>query len=200
MASPLLCPQRTQARERRMRGHDDAGAITGRKARDPTRDGADADAHPPPWLPHSATARGTPVTAPHVRMVLGRDRVRGRESIGRSSETPRLLDRTTAIPSAYARKHLRSHPPNRPHPSRRTPAFSPPRRALLLGRRRLRALVTAKNWGKRCMSGRERVQVTPQGDCRRVWASWLARGGRHGNAKRPGLPRAVRLMRCSRRT
>ena len=27
-------------------------------------------------------SQGMPVTAPHVRMVLGRDRVRGRESIG----------------------------------------------------------------------------------------------------------------------
>src|SRR5215475_8757676 len=53
------------------------------------------------------------VTASHVRMVLGRDRVRGRESIG-GSFSPTVQDRSRAIPSTYARKH--SSGPGSPGP------------------------------------------------------------------------------------
>src|SRR6516162_9632521 len=55
--------------------------------------------------PRPRVAAGTMlVTASHVRMVLGRDRVRGRESTGRSF-TPGFQDRSRPIPSTYARKH-----------------------------------------------------------------------------------------------
>src|SRR5262249_24880032 len=57
-----------------------------------------------PWLPLRVAAGATLVTASHVRMVLGRDRVRGRESTGRSF-TPGFQDRSRPIPSTYARKH-----------------------------------------------------------------------------------------------
>ena len=58
----------------------------------------------PTWLPLRVAAGATLVTASHVRMVLGRDRVRGRESTGRSF-TPGFQDRSRPIPSTYARKH-----------------------------------------------------------------------------------------------
>src|SRR5215472_19286585 len=81
-------------------------AITPVRHRAPPRGGD-------PWPPLREAARAALVTASHVRMVLGRDRVRGRESTGRSF-TPGFQDRSRPIPSTYARKHATRRTPPAP--------------------------------------------------------------------------------------
>src|SRR5215472_18986736 len=91
-------------------------AITPVRHRAPPRGGD-------PWPPLREAARAALVTASHVRMVLGRDRVRGRESTGRSF-TPGFQDRSKPIPSTYAGKH-----PINARTARVSPGRSPLRRA-----------------------------------------------------------------------
>src|SRR6266567_4729053 len=61
--------------------------------------------------------------ASHVRMVLGRDRVRGRS---RSAISPMIQDRMGPIPSTYTEKHApRQHPEEQPGPPRAGKAERP---------------------------------------------------------------------------
>src|SRR5580692_12458350 len=61
-------------------------------------------------------ARGTSVTASHVRMVLGRDRVQGRESFGRSSRNPPVSGSQWGYTQRICTKTL-SHEPAVPGPA-----------------------------------------------------------------------------------
>src|SRR5580704_18599742 len=68
-----------------------------------------------PLAADPVAARGTSVTASHVRMVLGRDRVQGRESFGRSSGNPPVSGSQWGYTQRICTKTL-SDDPDAPRP------------------------------------------------------------------------------------